>query len=313
MKEVVQDWTKLSRISDDEAKKWYATADSWRLPYWDWAAKQSYVDNFACPEVLTLPTVRIFPPESLSDVYPQPKKYPNPFWDYENPEQDDDGNPLPFGDMPAHVEDFNISADGGIPVSSYMELLHLLGSGSTNHTRCILQWDKTSGTSRYGIFREKDKSRGKEDEYKYHGLKGVNNVWQANAVLSSMNTVNQWYEPPLADDGGPDTTDKDKDGKFIGPGTLADAVGRMFSDGYHSTYEQFSSTKWYGSKETQVASGYLSLEYIHNNVHVSIESRTAPRPLPWGDKIHAANFLDYRASPVVMIGIPATATWPMSV
>lgn len=100
-----------------------------------------------------------------------------------------------------------------------------------------------------------------------------------------MKTVNQWYEPSPTEDGGPDTTDKDKNGKFIGPGTLADAVSRMFSDGYHSTYEQFSTTKWYGSKKTQVASGYLSLEYIHNNVHVSLESHNIARDLPWRNRI----------------------------
>lgn len=143
MKEVVKDWTDLRRISDAEAKKWYATADAWRLPYWDWAAKQSYVDNFACPEILTLPAVRIFPPESLSDIYPQPKKYPNPFWDYENPEQDGDGNPLAFGDMPAHVRDFNIPQSHDIPVSSHSVIFSVVDHcqnnvASTNRTRCIL-------------------------------------------------------------------------------------------------------------------------------------------------------------------------------
>jgi tyrosinase len=242
MTDIVADWSNLWQISSEEAEKWFATADAWRLPYWDWAARQSYVDDFACPEILTLPTVRIFPPDSISDHYPQRYKYPNPFWSFENPEQDEEHNPLPFGKMPAGLENYNLTENRGRP------------------------WNLTSATSRHGLFSEKrgiTQLRSPSDPYKFHGLKGVNNVWQVNSVFSAKNEADEFYDPRPEDKPGK----KNRDGPFESPGTLADAVSRMLSDGYHSTYEQFSTTKWWDSKEALVSTGYLSLEYIHNNIH----------------------------------------------
>lgn len=74
------------------------------------------------------------------------------------------------------------------------------------------------------------------------------------------------------------------------PGTLADSINRMFSPEYNTTWGTFASTKWdaerksakngkmdnknangntEGEEEGEDGKGYLSLEYIHNNVHVS--------------------------------------------
>lgn len=129
-----------------------------------------------------------------------------------------------------------------------------------------LQWDRATGTSRYGVFRDPDPSKAQstdgtpekeEDKYTYRGLEGVNNAWQANAVFASMRETNKWYDP-----GHEKKT-------FEGPGTFSDAVQRMFSPGYYGYWEQFSSTKWYGELSTRdPPTSYLSLEYIHNNIHV---------------------------------------------
>lgn len=93
----------------------------------------------------------------------------------------------------------------------------------------------------------------------------MNNVWQVNSVFSAKNEADEFYDPRPDDKPG----EKKRQGPFESPGTLADAVSRMLSDGYHSTYEQFSTTKWWDSKKALVSTGYLSLEYIHNNIHVS--------------------------------------------
>lgn len=67
--------------------------------------------------------------------------------------------------------------------------------------------------------------------------------------------------------------DKKKHSDFYlkwNPGTLADSVNRMFSPQYNDTWGQFASTKWTYEGYGNSMNGFLSLEYIHNNVHVSI-------------------------------------------
>ena len=104
------------------------------------------------------------------------------------------------------------------------------------------------GTSRYGITNE------------YHDLlppkwvPGINNWQAANLGLQKIG----WYMG--------DTT---KDNNY----SLNNAVSRMLSPGYFSSFEYFASTKW---NKPNVNSNYLSIEYIHNVVHVSILSETSP-------------------------------------
>ena len=55
-------------------------------------------------------------------------------------------------------------------------------------------------------------------------------------------------------------------------GTIAEAVCRMFSPGYHSSWESFASTSYKtegGPRPEPNNPGYLSLEFIHNKIHVS--------------------------------------------
>ena len=58
------------------------------------------------------------------------------------------------------------------------------------------------------------------------------------------------------------------------PTSLQDAVSRMFSPDYNGTWGTFSSTKWFVEMEEDLQTGYMSLEYIHNNVHVRDISTT---------------------------------------
>lgn len=52
------------------------------------------------------------------------------------------------------------------------------------------------------------------------------------------------------------------------PTTLGDAVARMFTLEYNPTWGEFASTKWYNEGNASMTKGFLSLEYIHNNMHV---------------------------------------------
>lgn len=53
-----------------------------------------------------------------------------------------------------------------------------------------------------------------------------------------------------------------------GSGTFADAVSRMFEKGYLTSWETFSSTIHNNPKDVS-NTNYMSIEYIHNIVHVS--------------------------------------------
>ena len=53
-------------------------------------------------------------------------------------------------------------------------------------------------------------------------------------------------------------------------GSIAEAVCRMFSKGYHTSWESFATTNGREMvKQDGKAQGYLSLEFIHNKLHVS--------------------------------------------
>jgi tyrosinase len=219
-----------------EAQEWFSLAEKWRMPYWDWARKQNYTEDFAYPQVLTQGTVRIYPPAVVKEFYPPNGLYTNPLWGFENPELDENGDPRAFGNMPPGKTDWNIKDNPTTPHPK---------PPTPDDDNPWMPWSQTSGTSRYGVFVSKDGER-------FRGLEGVNNPWTANSILSTMET--QWYTSQIA---------KDK-GIRWNPGTLADAVNRMFSPRYNATWGQFASTKW---TLEGTNTGYLSLEYIHNNVH----------------------------------------------
>ena len=88
-------------------------------------------------------------------------------------------------------------------------------------------------TSRYGILADQPESAWRN---------GVNNWESCDSALADP----PWYGE--------------------GSGLLADAVNRMLSPGYFRHWEPFASTRHNNPKW---ATHYMSLEYIHNVVHVS--------------------------------------------
>ncbi|KAI2628592.1 common central domain of tyrosinase-domain-containing protein [Hypoxylon sp. NC1633] len=218
MKQIIDHW----KLDASEAREWNRAADLWRLPYWDWARRQTYNMEFSLPYVLTLDIVTIYPPTGDT-------KHPNPLWGFQNPEKGSDGKPLPMGQMPPGKEKWNIRDDDSDPSQK-------------------LPWSQCSGVSRHGLT---TKDGGKT----YIGLKGINNFQVANASINDVS----WYNP--YPQGHPDSK------KWTPPGTFADAINRMFSPLYNSTWGTFASTKWWAESQKSISTGYMSLEYVHNNVH----------------------------------------------
>ena len=82
--------------------------------------------------------------------------------------------------------------------------------------------------------------------------KGVNNWEYANERIKNP----QWYDGQL---------EPYKSSSF------ADAVSRLFTPGYFNSWETFASTIHNNPTNTK-NTDFMSLEYIHNIVHVSLYS-----------------------------------------
>lgn len=103
--DLLSNW-KFSTTSQpgNNREDWEKSVMMFRLPYWDWARKQTYNQKFALPEVLTMPQVYVWPPSGREIVM-------NPLWEFENPEKDASDEPLAFGQMPEHLKAWNIRFD----------------------------------------------------------------------------------------------------------------------------------------------------------------------------------------------------------
>ncbi|CAG7564494.1 unnamed protein product [Fusarium equiseti] len=248
MGDILNHWATVHKLNEDEAelKLWTTAKDTWRMPYWDWARQQSYNEDFAYPQVLVQGPVRIFVPEKVKAFYPPSGLYANPFWSFENPEKDEHGNPCKFGTMPKGKRDYNIEDD---PVN------HDDAPPRDKKDKPWMPWSQATATSRYGIFVNKTAK-------KFIGLEGVNNAFVANNHLANMT----WYPITARQKAEADKHNRDFYLKW-NPGTLADSVNRMFSPQYNDTWGQFASTKWTYEGYGNSMNGFLSLEYIHNNVH----------------------------------------------
>ncbi|EWZ40660.1 common central domain of tyrosinase-domain-containing protein [Fusarium oxysporum Fo47] len=230
MKDQIKAW----KLDPTEAAEWEKAANDWRLPYWDWAGKKysrEHGQEYALPEIFRFDVITTYPPYNPRGE----TGVQNPFYNFENPMKDDKGNPRAFGDMPENMTQWNIP--------DHVE------KGEPGQPDDRLPWSKCSATSRYGLRIE--------DGVNWTGLAGFNNFDEANKTLSKFQEG--WYPPYLEGDPKRDS--------FKGPGTLADAVNRLFSPEYTDTWETFSSTKWWNESARDISTGYLSLEYIHNNVH----------------------------------------------
>ena len=157
--------------------------------------------------------------------------YPNPLIKFSNPTLGPDGKPLKMGDP--KMGQNQINKDPASPPATLDLPVSpiLLCKNDADHS----QWNLCAGTSRYGILHDQPPSVWSD---------GINN-WQAtNASLQNP----YWYKG----DGG----------------SLSDAVSRMLSPRYFESWEPFSSTRWHTSKKVK-NTHFLSLEYIHNVLHVS--------------------------------------------
>lgn len=116
MYEVIAEFKKKYDINEDE---WRAAANDWRLPYWDWARPQPYLEEkqseelnarlppYGIPYVFTLPEVPIWLPKDGKE------EHPNPLVEFENPEKEADGKtPRLFGNMPEGKTQWNIKDNG---------------------------------------------------------------------------------------------------------------------------------------------------------------------------------------------------------
>ncbi|RSL59298.1 hypothetical protein CEP53_005857 [Fusarium sp. AF-6] len=100
-KVIEEDW----KLDGKEKEEWLTAANSWRLPYWDWAQRQTYEgyeNAFSLPYACILDHVPIYPPTGDT-------ARPNPLVSFVNPEKDAKGEPLPFGKMPQGKEKWNIN------------------------------------------------------------------------------------------------------------------------------------------------------------------------------------------------------------
>ncbi len=102
-----------------------------------------------------------------------------------------------------------------------------------------LQYSETRATSKWGIFTP-------EENPKKPWIDGVQNWPAADQALAVPNWPN--YEWKYG-------------------GSIGEAVNRMLSPGYHTSWESFASTRYHG--RDPIGPGYLSLEFIHNQIHVS--------------------------------------------
>lgn len=249
MKLIINDWTSEHGLPISETDEWYTAAKHWRMPYWDWARRQRYHEELVCPPVLTQGAVRIYPPATIKNQFPRSGLYPNPLLGFENPENDPKtGKPLPFGSMLGNKAKWNIQDNpivhDELPLKKDCDWA---------------PWSKTSATSRYGIFKGEEEEK---DPAKYFtGLEGVNNCGKANASLARV------HENGLDDKPRWSTMDQHSKDYTWNPGSLSDAVNRMFSKGYNPNWGQFASTKWIAEEKGCPKTGYISLEYIHNNIH----------------------------------------------
>ena len=85
--------------------KWQEAAETFRLPYWDWARTPKL------PELCNLESINI-----VTAKYPNGKDFPNPLLKFVN--QNESGEVVPMGDQT--MGDFKIHDNhtGNLPVSS---------------------------------------------------------------------------------------------------------------------------------------------------------------------------------------------------
>lgn len=120
MKLVLDDWKQSKRVSDQDYPGWENALYEWRLPYWDWAQPQGYINDFGIPEICTLDRIAVRMPDLPA---PNNKAFvKNGLTGFTNPKKRD-GKPIPMGDK--EMGRWQIKDDDNLPVSVLRVLKNL--------------------------------------------------------------------------------------------------------------------------------------------------------------------------------------------
>lgn len=164
------------------------------------------------------------------DSRPQMKDVMNPMYRFRMP------GDRPMGDR--SYGDYRIDGTGDEPVR--IMITTPKGHKLNNRANSDAQWDLCIGTSRHGISYYDEKRRWVQGHSDAERIK-----------ISLKDSLQLPGDPP---------------GKI----TLKDSVFRLLTHPYSTVYEHFASTRHKPTEGDPNAKGYLSLELIHNNVHVRL-------------------------------------------
>ncbi|KAF5556999.1 di-copper centre-containing protein [Fusarium napiforme] len=211
----------VPHVTGDQRAVWQEAANTWRLPYWDWAADPSV------PSVVRGDTVSIV--------------------DFDGKTVMSTSNPL-YQFSTGAISTFKNT--GSVPLF--------------NDRSSLGQWtifndppmDFTSGTSRWGLCNDKHN----KDILTKEEAAGIQNNHLVDMALQDPN----WAVIKA--------TVKDKKGKTINIptglcGSILDQVSRLFVPSNFDNYAEFATTAHSGKTEPN---GWLSLEMIHNYIHVMV-------------------------------------------
>ncbi|SCV31922.1 uncharacterized protein FFFS_03045 [Fusarium fujikuroi] len=211
----------VPQVTGDQQAVWQEAANSWRLPYWDWAA------NPCVPSVVRGETVTIVELDGKTVVSTS-----NPLYQFST----------------GAISTFQKA--GSVPLF--------------NDQSSLGQWTifndppmaYTSGTSRWGL----SNSKNNKDVLTPQQAAGIQNNDLVDMALQDPN----WAVIKVT------VTDKEKKQKVIPTGlcgSILDQVSRLFVPSNFDNYAEFATTAHSGLKEPN---GYLSLEMIHNYIHVMV-------------------------------------------
>ncbi|KAJ5589654.1 Di-copper centre-containing protein [Penicillium hordei] len=247
--DAMYEWIGTS-VPADSQDTWKKEADKWRLPYWDFARFANRPpstagafeydidhDRLRLPILCMMPSVQIivFP----KDKGPTIESLPNPLYKYVTPKL--------MGEFPTL---YKITGED-IPEQKAKDPEDPTQEVVVN-PKFTYPWDKCNATTKYGILDGFDASIWAD---------GGQNWLRANYALNEH----------------PYYGDKDKGVNAETPvPTLQDLVYRLFQYGL-SSWGAFSTTRYTSNYpkppiQAELAKDAMNLEFIHNNLHVSIRS-----------------------------------------
>ena len=109
MLDIIGGWIDLGA---GEKSDWLGAARQFRLPYWDWARKQAYLNDYGIPRICTESSWPILEPGTGGKTV----QCDNPLTGFVNPKIDPDtSKPMAMGDD--RMKPNNIKDDDNLPVS----------------------------------------------------------------------------------------------------------------------------------------------------------------------------------------------------